>query len=150
MWERFRTTPSCALVGLAKAVGREYPYMAVRLLDIDDEVPAELLGAEILAGLSGVHALRGTAKYRESFAELPEIPAVRESALGPGGAYLITGGLGGIGLETARHFAAAAPGIHRYLVGRTGLPPRAEWDRVAADPRHPAASPNSAPPCTRC
>lgn len=129
-----------ALAGLAKAVGREYPYVTVRLLDIDDAVPAELLRTEILAAQAGVYALRGKDKYRESFAELPEIPAVRDTYLRPGGAYLITGGLGGIGLETARHFAAGAPGIHLYLLGRTGLPPRAEWDAIAADPQHPAAA----------
>ena len=128
-----------ALGGLAKGIAREYPYVTVRLLDTDDEVPADRLRAEILAPQAGVFALRGTAKYRESFAELPEIPAVREAYLRPGGAYLIPGGLGGIGLATARHFAAAAPGIHLYLLGRTAVPPREEWDAIAADPQHPAA-----------
>ncbi|GAA3493599.1 hypothetical protein GCM10019016_006980 [Streptomyces prasinosporus] len=129
-----------ALAGLAKAIGREYPYVTVRLLDVDDAVPAALLGTEILAAQAGVYALRGADKYRESFAELPEVPAVRDAYLRPGGAYLITGGLGGIGLETARHFAAGAPGVHLYLLGRTALPPEAEWDAVAADPQHPAAA----------
>ncbi|MFJ6216694.1 SDR family NAD(P)-dependent oxidoreductase [Streptomyces sp. NPDC092296] len=133
-------TEHAALAGLAKAIAREYPYLTVRLLDVDDAVPASLLREEILATQAGVYALRGTDKYRESFAELTEIPAVRDEYLRPGGAYLITGGLGGIGLETARHFAAGAPGIHLYLLGRTALPPEAEWDAVAADPRHPASA----------
>ncbi|MEO3749485.1 SDR family NAD(P)-dependent oxidoreductase [Streptomyces sp. B6B3] len=133
-------TENAALAGLAKGIAREYPYVTVRVLDVDDAVPAERLRAEILAPQAGVYALRGTDKYRETFVELPEIPAVRDTYLRPGGAYLITGGLGAIGLETARHFAAAAPGIHLYLLGRTGLPPRAERDAVAADPRHPAAA----------
>ncbi len=132
-------TEHAALVGLAKGIAREYPYVTVRSLDVDDAVPAERLREEILAAQAGVYALRGPDKYRETFVELPEIPAVRDTYLRPGGAYLITGGLGAIGLETARHFAAAAPGIHLYLLGRTGLPPRAEWDAVAADPQHPAA-----------
>lgn len=133
-------TEHAALAGLAKAIAREYPYVTLRMLDIDDAVPAALLREEILARQTGVYALRGTEKYHEYFAELPQIPAVREDYLRPGGAYLITGGLGGIGLETARHFAAGAPGIHLYLLGRTALPPRAEWDAVAADPQHPAAA----------
>jgi surfactin family lipopeptide synthetase A len=133
-------TEHAALAGLAKGVAREYPYLTVRLLDIDDAVPAELLRGEILAGGPGVHALRGSTKYAESFAELPELPAVRDAYLRPGGAYLVTGGLGGIGLETARHFAAAAPGLHLYLLGRTALPPQDRWDAVAADPEHPAAA----------
>jgi phthiocerol/phenolphthiocerol synthesis type-I polyketide synthase B len=129
-----------ALAGLAKTISREYPYLTVRLLDVDDAVPASLLRTEILAAQSGVHALRGTSKFREFFAELPEVPAVRDEYLRPGGAYLITGGLGGIGLAVARHFAARQPGIHLYLLGRTALPPAAGWDAVAADPEHPAAA----------
>jgi surfactin family lipopeptide synthetase A len=125
-----------ALAGLAKSIGREYPYLTVRLLDVDDTVPAARLRDEILAGRSGVYALRGDAVHRESFTELPEIPPVRETYLRPGGAYLITGGLGGIGLAVARHFAATAPGVHLYLLGRTPLPPRSGWD--AAD--EPAAT----------
>ncbi|MEU8348741.1 SDR family NAD(P)-dependent oxidoreductase [Streptomyces sp. NPDC048845] len=133
-------TEHAAFAGLAKAIAREYPYVTVRMIDADDAVPAALLRAEILAPQTGLYALRGTDKYHESLAELPEIPAARDTYLRPGGAYLITGGLGGIGLETARHFAAGTPGIHLYLLGRTSLPPRAEWDAVAADPRHPAAA----------
>ncbi|GAA2432917.1 SDR family NAD(P)-dependent oxidoreductase [Streptomyces glaucus] len=138
--ERGVVTEHAALAGLAKAVAREYPYLTVRFVDADDAVPAAVLREEILAPQKGVYALRGTDKYRESFAELPQIPAVRDAYLRPGGAYLITGGLGGIGLETARHFAAGAPGVHLYLLGRTALPPEAEWDAVAADPQHPAAA----------
>ncbi|MFE9905712.1 type I polyketide synthase [Streptomyces achromogenes] len=133
-------TEHAALAGLVKAIAREYPYVTVRLVDADDAVPAELLREEILARQAGVYALRGTDKYRESFAELPGVEAVRDTYLRPGGAYLITGGLGAIGLETARHFAAGAPGAHLYLLGRTALPPETEWDAVAADPQHPAAA----------
>lgn len=133
-------TEHAALAGLVKAIAREYPYVTVRLVDADDTVPAAVLREEVLAGQAGVYALRGADKYRESFAELPEVDAVRDTYLRPGGAYLITGGLGGIGLETARHFAAGAPGVHLYLLGRTALPPETEWDAVAADPQHPAAA----------
>ncbi|MFI2641985.1 SDR family NAD(P)-dependent oxidoreductase [Streptomyces sp. NPDC018610] len=133
-------TEHAALAGLVKAIAREYPYVTVRLVDADDAVPPAVLREEILARQAGVYALRGTAKFQESFAELPEIEAVRDTYLRPGGAYLLTGGLGGIGLETARHFAATAPGVHLYLLGRTALPPESEWDAVAADPQHPAAA----------
>ncbi|MDT0269446.1 SDR family NAD(P)-dependent oxidoreductase [Streptomyces sp. DSM 44915] len=129
-----------ALAGLVKAIGREYPYVTARLLDLDDAVPAALLGAELLAPRSGVYALRGKDTYRESFVELPAVPAVRDTYLRPGGAYLITGGLGALGLATARHFATNAADPHLYLLGRGGLPPRAEWATVADDPDHPAAA----------
>src|SRR6185369_7342168 len=46
--------------------------------------------------------------------------------------YLVTGGLGELGLATARWLAMA--GARRIvLMGRSGLPPRAQWRRL--DPR---------------
>lgn len=45
----------------------------------------------------------------------------------PEGTYLITGGLGALGIEVAKHLVDA--GARRLvLVGRHGLPPRGEWD----------------------
>jgi phthiocerol/phenolphthiocerol synthesis type-I polyketide synthase E len=44
-----------------------------------------------------------------------------------GGVYLITGGLGGIGLTIARLFAASTS-VRIVLTARTALPPRVEWD----------------------
>jgi neocarzinostatin naphthoate synthase len=51
----------------------------------------------------------------------------------PDGTYLITGGLGALGLEVARWLATR--GARRLvLAARRGLPPRREWDRTD-DPR---------------
>jgi acyl transferase domain-containing protein/thioesterase domain-containing protein/acyl carrier protein len=48
-----------------------------------------------------------------------------------GGAYLITGGLGGIGLACARWLAAQGR-VGLALLSRTGLPPRHEWPSYRA------------------
>ena len=60
-------------------------------------------------------------------------------ALRPGGVYLITGGLGGIGLAMAEQLVRAC-GAKLVLLGRSGLPPREQWDAVAsgAQPADPA------------
>ena len=53
------------------------------------------------------------------------------------GTYLITGGLGGIGLAVADHVARSAPRARLVLVSRTGLHDRSRWDddlaRLAPD-----------------
>jgi NAD(P)-dependent dehydrogenase (short-subunit alcohol dehydrogenase family) len=53
-------------------------------------------------------------------------PNETESRLRHKGIYLITGGLGGIGLALAEHLAETVD-ARLVLVGRTGLPPRSEW-----------------------
>ncbi|MDG6103023.1 type I polyketide synthase [Dactylosporangium aurantiacum] len=59
-----------------------------------------------------------------------ERPAEREPVdCRPDGTYLVTGGLGALGLEAARYLVEQ--GARRLvLVGRRGLPPRSEWDQV--------------------
>ena len=49
--------------------------------------------------------------------------------------YLLTGGLGGVGLAMAGWLAEKGA-KHLLLLGRTGLPPRDEWNRL--DPATPA------------
>ena len=60
---------------------------------------------------------------------LPEAlaPRVRDR-----GVYLITGGLGGVGLETARELAASAR-ARLALLAREILPPREDWARYLAE-----------------
>ncbi|WP_432840302.1 SDR family NAD(P)-dependent oxidoreductase [Dactylosporangium sp. CA-092794] len=124
-----------ALVGLARSIGREYPYLTVRVVDTDVDVPAERLRDELLCTDPGVHLLRGGYRYHERFAELPEIATEpeRRPYLRPGGTYLVTGGTGAIGLAAARHFAAVEPGINLVLTSRSGLPERERWEAVEAD-----------------
>lgn len=53
------------------------------------------------------------------------------------GVYLITGGLGGVGLALARHLAAHWQ-ARLVLVGRTALPARSQWEALAADDGQPS------------
>jgi NAD(P)-dependent dehydrogenase (short-subunit alcohol dehydrogenase family)/acyl carrier protein len=52
-----------------------------------------------------------------------------ETGLRVGGVYLITGGLGGIGLAMAEHLARRWQ-ARLVLLGRTGLPPRSQWEEL--------------------
>jgi acyl transferase domain-containing protein/acyl carrier protein/NADP-dependent 3-hydroxy acid dehydrogenase YdfG len=69
--------------------------------------------------------------HRRDYREHPLAPTEDTPArLKRGGVYLLTGGLGGLGLEVARHLAEAH-GAKLVLTGRSPLPPREEWSQVA-------------------
>ncbi|AVT35578.1 type I polyketide synthase [Plantactinospora sp. BB1] len=128
---------NAALAGLAKTLIQEYPTLNVRLVDVDDATADDVLGRELLADAPGVYALRDGVPYAELFSEIPELTPRADLDAGlprPGGAYLISGGTGGLGLAVGQRFAQQAPGIHLYLTGRTPLPPRPEWERLAHSP----------------
>ncbi len=77
-------------------------------------------------------ALRGRHRWTQIFEPLcldhQERPVPRLRA---GGVYLITGGLGGIGLAMAEHLARTVQ-AKLVLTSRTELPPRQEWPAILA------------------
>jgi acyl transferase domain-containing protein len=133
--------PAFATVQGAVAVfPHEHPNVQARCIDIDlddfnDVLPQagapprpgamEILLAEILGEVRGdLIAHRGRRIWRRRMLETP----VREVASIPfreHGVYLITGGLGGIGLTLARHLARTAH-ARLVLVSRTVLPADAD------------------------
>lgn len=67
----------------------------------------------------------------DSQVRLPVAPRLRADS-----SYLVTGGLGALGLEVSRWMVECGA-RHLLLAGRAGLPERATWDTLPAD--HPAA-----------
>ncbi|MGV9883866.1 SDR family NAD(P)-dependent oxidoreductase [Streptomyces sp. NPDC003006] len=121
------------LFGLAKVVAQENQGTRVLCVDTDDETETATLLAELLGPCSptAVAFRRG----RRHVTELAPVHLQERSGRGgdrPEGVYLITGGLGGLGLAVARHLALSVPGIALALVGRTVPGPRERWDEVAA------------------
>ncbi|TQM78236.1 phosphopantetheine binding protein [Saccharothrix saharensis] len=132
---------NAALVGFGKVVGREYPYIKVKHVDVDASVPPAALRAEVFADEHGLFLLRGDRRLREVFVEVPEVePAGADDYLKPGGTYLITGGTGALGLAVAERFAAARPDLTLVLLSRSGVPPREQWDDPIAVPTGSAAA----------
>jgi iturin family lipopeptide synthetase A len=125
-----------ALLGLVRVIPQEYPHIACRCLDLDGEVgPATAAADQVLAELA---LCRDTVvAYRGRYRWTPTFPSVRlpspvasdaPDAPGPfreGGVYLITGGLGEIGLLLAEHLATWRTRL--VLIGRSPVPPRQDW-----------------------
>lgn len=132
-------SPTRALLqGPCTVIPAEYPSLQVRSVDVElpraDSWRYERLISQISSEISYKCtsrevpiAYRGAKRFERGF-EQSELPDVEEatSRLRSTGVYLITGGLGGIGLTVAREFAeSASPKL--ALLARTPLPPREEW-----------------------
>jgi acyl transferase domain-containing protein len=123
----------------------EYPGAAIRLIDLRHGVSPEV--ANVIAELRSdpanqFVALRNGRRWSPDF-EVLELAAAAGPVPEPvpepptpfrhGGVYLITGGLGGIGLALAERIADSYQ-ARLVLLGRTKVPARERWDAILADP----------------
>ena len=127
------------LLAAVKIIPLEYPN--IRCSDIDMVVPGpssrkeplltnhvNQLAAEINAGLPHpVVAYRGTHRWRENIKPHRLNPAPSPNPrLKEKGVYLITGGMGAIGMSLAKHLAEKYK-ARLILVGRSPFPHREQW-----------------------
>ncbi|HEY1349391.1 MAG TPA: SDR family oxidoreductase [Ktedonobacteraceae bacterium] len=128
--------PMKALItGPCKVIQQEYSSLRCRSIDLTcsefSAQQSELLLSELLAPPEDVVvALRGRRRWvqvYEPFRLAEDRPA--DVPLRPGGVYLITGGLGGIGLALAEYLARSYQ-ANLVLLGRSGLPARSEWEAI--------------------
>ncbi len=120
------------LWGAGRIIAGERPDLWGGTIDVAPDVElasvAELIGA--LPPNEDVLSATAEGLFAARLQRL-ERPAEREPVdCRPDGTYLVTGGLGALGLEAARHLVEQ--GARRLvLVGRRGLPPRSEWGRIS-------------------
>jgi non-ribosomal peptide synthase protein (TIGR01720 family) len=137
--ERLRPEKA-TLLGPIQVIPQEYPNVQCRNLDVvlprRESVEWRPLVMRLADDLSlpapaPLVCYRGTERWLPVFDSLRlEAPGSVEG-LRPGGCYLITGGLGGVGLEVAHGLARSAR-ANLVLTGRSELPARAEWERRIA------------------
>ncbi|HEY1532487.1 MAG TPA: SDR family NAD(P)-dependent oxidoreductase, partial [Polyangiaceae bacterium] len=127
------------LLGPSRVIPREFPTIWTRNIDVAAlgsgpdalALAAESLLTELRARpTDSIVALRKSGRWIQSLEPLALAPSAK-SPIREGGVYLITGGLGGIGLEVAEHFAKTAR-AKLVLIGRTGLPERSAWPALLA------------------
>ena len=122
-----------ALWGVGRVLAGEYPEIWGGLLDLPGDDP--LAGIAVLRKVLTARPTDDVIAVRAGGAEVARLsivdgaPTARPVVCRPDGTYLITGGLGVLGLEVAGWLAGR--GARRLvLAGRHALPPRAEWDTV--------------------
>ena len=121
--------------GLARVLAVEQPERWGGIIDLDPDVAPPVVEAVVLvdairaAGDEDQLAVRDGQRLVPRLVRRPAGAPSRPVSWRRDGAYLVTGGLGGLGLQLARWMAAGGAGTV-VLTGRSGLPPRAEWDRI--------------------
>jgi acyl transferase domain-containing protein/SAM-dependent methyltransferase/acyl carrier protein len=118
------------LPGFARAVMGEAAELGCRLIDLDPALPlskqVEALTSELRHGLDGEAAWRGGRRRLPGLARLPAAEVVSGASprvvFDAQGGYLVTGGLGGIGLKIAAWMVERGA-RHLTLAGRR--PPKA-------------------------
>ena len=133
------------LLGPCKVVPQEIARLACRSIDVelpaagsaasDMAVLAVNIVAEALAGSADeIVAWRGGERWVQGFERARLETGDGAPALRQEGVYLLTGGLGGLGLVIAEHLARTVR-ARLVLTGRSAFPEREAWDRWLAE--HP-------------
>ncbi|MDF5706495.1 MAG: SDR family NAD(P)-dependent oxidoreductase [Nostoc sp. S4] len=126
------------LLGPIKVISQEYSNISCRSIDVilpspgsrqEEKLVEKLLTELTVSNSDKVIAYRGLNRWVQSFEPIRfdeaknGTPQLRER-----GVYLITGGLGGIGLVIAEYLARTVQ-AKLLLIGRSTLPKRDDWEQ---------------------
>ena len=124
------------VLGPCRVIPQEFPHISCRSIDIRLPEPAsngsmagivdQLLAEAIIQTQDPVVAYRGQYRWVQTFESIRLEAAKEDGRLKEKGVYLITGGLGGIGLVLAE-FLARQVQARLVLTARSALPARKEW-----------------------
>ncbi|HEX2926791.1 MAG TPA: SDR family NAD(P)-dependent oxidoreductase [Ruminiclostridium sp.] len=119
------------MFGMVKVIGEEYKNLKCRCIDIDNGTKAQQILDELNWGADAANvAYREGVRYQEEIRPL-DIDALPDSSLklSENGIYIITGGTGGIGIETAKHLASKGK-VNLALINRSEFPASEQWDGI--------------------
>lgn len=130
------------LIGPVKTIPLEYPNIRCRSIDFDKSEEEEILIGQLVMemrvnSLDNIIAFRNGIRWVPGVEPLPmqgfgeEAPSPFSRRLKQGGVYLVTGGLGGMGLELAEYLAEQVK-ARLILTARSPFPPREQWPQSTA------------------
>lgn len=124
------------VIGLGIVISQEYPHLDVRMIDLISEEWQQHMVRDknqLMAELLGEHtervvAYRGRRRWVQTYEPIDESDLIRPYAgvLKQSGVYLISGGLGRIGMVFAEHLARKYQ-ARLTLLDRLDFPARSDW-----------------------
>ncbi|EFM08505.1 Beta-ketoacyl synthase [Paenibacillus curdlanolyticus YK9] len=127
---------TAALFAMGKAIQWEMPHIRVRCVDFgysSDDVDGFI---HTLTSEESSESTPYTTAWREGKRYVERVSALQDQAVSGNaivwrtdGVYLITGGLGGIGLRIAERIAAKGA-VRIALLNRSAFPPREAWEQI--------------------
>lgn len=122
---------------LGRVLRVEHPEMWGGLVDLDPGAAPEVAAGDLLNALTGGDredqvAFRQRQRFVTRFGRARWVPAERDLPVVGHHSYLITGGLGDLGLRVAAWLVEKGA-RHLMLASRAALPPRATWGDVDPD-----------------
>lgn len=140
--EAYIKPANASFLALAKTTQAECPEYEYRSIDIDSRTDMNTVLNEVLRSGEQTFrvAYRNNVRYTEVLTALDvqrddiEVVKIKKE-----GVYLITGGTGGLGLETALNLGGLGP-CNICLIGRRQLPERSEWEAVLKKDKDKKAS----------
>ncbi len=134
------TVPEKALsLAAVKVIPKELPFLWMRSVDLPSnasprrlrDYAANVVLEPLMEKGNRITAYRGSTRWEQAYRSQLLNELRQALPLRTNGVYLITGGLGGLGLVLARHFAEQAQ-ARLVLTTRSPFPPRAEWAQWTA------------------
>ncbi|CAG9001595.1 MAG: hypothetical protein CENE_03618 [Candidatus Celerinatantimonas neptuna] len=133
--ERVYCPEKALLIGPSKVFYQEYPETQVHLVDVDllvDESPEEiadhLIGEAMIATHGNTIVYRQGQRWEEDYQDvyLPAMKEIQPEAIKNDGIYLVTGGLGGLGVVITDYLSQISDAT-LILTYRSPLPEREQW-----------------------
>jgi polyketide synthase PksJ len=133
------------MIGPCKVIPQEYPYISCKFIDLElpepdsireNKLMSDLVNECLASAVEPVVAYRGSRRWGQIFKPIRrESPDIQEamvnrpaSRLRQQGTYLITGGLGKIGMLLARNLAETVK-ANLALIGHSAFPARTDWEQ---------------------
>ncbi len=128
------------VLGPCRVIGQEYPHINCRSIDVVLHGPGpdqravivrQLLDELLSENAERIAAYRGRYRWVQTYEHVKLDRGERGALpvrLREHGVYVITGGLGGVGLVLAEHLVEVAQ-AKLVLIGRSAFPKRVEWEQ---------------------